>query len=145
MCAFAERTALDSSPASRKFKNLGRTTYPLFFITTTTLATCGLGSGAFPTPGINDVYGHIIYFVLRPLGADDVPIRPDELDRHRYTHCFKGPCCLCTYIRGDELFCEAKIGLAQTVDQPATAHCLGRYVAICPTQECGYFGMSRHL
>ena len=24
--------------------------------------------------------------------------------------------------------------------QPGTAQCLGQYVAVCATQECGYFG-----
>ena len=73
--------------------------------------------------------------------VDGIPVRPDELDRHRYKYYFKGPCCLCSYIQNADVLSEAKIGLAQTVVQPATAKCLGRYVAICATQECDYFGM----
>ncbi|KAJ3519813.1 hypothetical protein NMY22_g13031 [Coprinellus aureogranulatus] len=69
---------------------------------------------------------------------DGIAVRPDELDRYRYTHYFKGPCCPCTMVH-DSPFTESKIGLAQIVMQPATAQCLGQYVAICSMQECGYF------
>lgn len=76
---------------------------------------------------------------LRP-EQDGVPVPPDQLDRYRYTHYFKGPSCVCAFIKGDGSVTEAKMGLAQLVRQPPNADCIGRYVAICATQECGYFG-----
>lgn len=60
--------------------------------------------------------------------------------RHRYTHFFKGPCCLCSFENGPSSFTESKIGLVQTVTQPGAAQCVGRYVAMCATQGCSYFG-----
>ncbi|KAJ3534491.1 hypothetical protein NMY22_g6901 [Coprinellus aureogranulatus] len=71
---------------------------------------------------------------------DGVPVRPDALDGHRYTHYFKGPCCPCAFQDdGPSSFHEAKIGLVQMVTQPGTAQCLGQYVALCAQQQCGYF------
>ncbi|KAJ3528942.1 hypothetical protein NMY22_g9200 [Coprinellus aureogranulatus] len=67
-----------------------------------------------------------------------IPIRPDELDRHRHSHYFKMPCCPCTFVNRSP-FTETKVGLAQIVLQPGTGHCIGQYVAICSTQQCGYF------
>ncbi|KAJ3502536.1 hypothetical protein NMY22_g18551 [Coprinellus aureogranulatus] len=81
------------------------------------------------------------YADMRPWfwpAENGVPIRPDELDRHRYTHYFKMPCCPCTYVNRSP-FTETKIGLAQFVVQPGTGHCIGQYVAICATQQCRYF------
>ena len=77
--------------------------------------------------------------IARP-SKDGVPVRPDKLDHHRYTHFFKGPCCLCSYKNGPTNFSEAKMGLSQTIFQPGTARCVGEYIAICATQECDYFG-----
>ncbi|KAJ3517091.1 hypothetical protein NMY22_g14041 [Coprinellus aureogranulatus] len=71
-----------------------------------------------------------------------IPVRPDALDRYRYTHYFKGPSCPCPFKEEHTSFHEAKIGLAQTVTQPASPQCLGQYVAVCAQQQCGYFGTS---
>lgn len=76
--------------------------------------------------------------LCRPLEGG-VPVGPDQLDRHRYTHYFKGPQCLCAFKNGTTGFNEAKIGLVQAI-QPGAANCLGQYVAACATQQCGYFG-----
>ncbi|KAJ3531239.1 hypothetical protein NMY22_g8243 [Coprinellus aureogranulatus] len=67
-----------------------------------------------------------------------VPVRPDRLDAHRYTHYFRGPNCPCSIKNGPSSFNEAKIGLAQTV-LPGSSSCLGQYVAVCATQQCRYF------
>ncbi|TEB31010.1 hypothetical protein FA13DRAFT_1791738 [Coprinellus micaceus] len=79
---------------------------------------------------------------LRPWAwpsVSGVPVRPDELDWHRYTHYFKAPCCLFLFEDGLSSFTETKIGLVQTVTQPETAQCIGQYIAMCATQQCGYF------
>ncbi|KAJ3504873.1 hypothetical protein NMY22_g17774 [Coprinellus aureogranulatus] len=87
------------------------------------------------------------YADMRPWfwpAENGVPIRPDELDRHRYTHYFKMPCCPCTYVNRSP-FTETKVGLAQVVVQPGTGHCIGQYVAICSTQQCRYFASEASL
>ena len=81
------------------------------------------------------------YSGFRP-SEGGVPVQPDELDRHRYTHCFKAPSCLCAFENGPSSFSEAKIGLAQIVLQPGTSRYHGEYIAICATQQCGYIGDS---
>ncbi|KAJ3512235.1 hypothetical protein NMY22_g15392 [Coprinellus aureogranulatus] len=68
-----------------------------------------------------------------------IPVRPDQLDRHRYTHYFRAPNCPCSFKNGPSSFNEAKIGLAQVV-RPGSPLCLGQYVAACATQQCNYFG-----
>ncbi|KAJ3523299.1 hypothetical protein NMY22_g11501 [Coprinellus aureogranulatus] len=78
---------------------------------------------------------------LRPWAwpsVNGIPVRPNDLDKHRHTHYFKGPTCPCSFKNGPSSFTEAKIGLAQTVMQPANAQCLGQYVAVCALQHCGY-------
>ncbi|TEB18470.1 hypothetical protein FA13DRAFT_1719867 [Coprinellus micaceus] len=68
-----------------------------------------------------------------------VPIPPNKLDQYRYTHYFKGPCCVCAFVKDDCAFSEAKMGLIQLIRQSADANCLGQYAAICAKQECDYF------
>ncbi|KAJ3534279.1 hypothetical protein NMY22_g6996 [Coprinellus aureogranulatus] len=66
-------------------------------------------------------------------------VPPDALDGYRYTHHFKGPCCLCAFLDVSE-FTEAKMGLLQTVGlNGSLVGNLGQYAAVCAKQRCGYF------
>ncbi|KAJ3500390.1 hypothetical protein NMY22_g19276 [Coprinellus aureogranulatus] len=69
---------------------------------------------------------------------EGVKVSPNMLDQHRRTHFFLGPSCPCALLDGKS-YSESKIGLVQQVSQPATAECLGHYVAMCAEQRCGYF------
>ncbi|KAJ3507985.1 hypothetical protein NMY22_g16757 [Coprinellus aureogranulatus] len=62
-----------------------------------------------------------------------VPVRPDELDGHRYTHYFRAPHCPCSFMTDLSSFQEAKIGLAQVVMEPVNAQCLGHHSDPCST------------
>ncbi|KAF6741165.1 hypothetical protein DFP72DRAFT_1084752 [Ephemerocybe angulata] len=73
-----------------------------------------------------------------PLLADGSRSTPDNLDSHRLTHYYKGPCCFCAYVEASE-YTEAKIGLLQEILSAGHPEYVGNYAAICATQTCGYF------
>ncbi|KAJ3523081.1 hypothetical protein NMY22_g11606 [Coprinellus aureogranulatus] len=67
-----------------------------------------------------------------------IPVRPEALEKHRSTHCFKAPCCPCSYARAVP-YTEVVIGLAQTICLDVPVDCLGQFVAVCATHTCSYF------
>lgn len=76
----------------------------------------------------------------RPSDKKNNRYKPSALDMLRLTHFFLGPCCYCAWLDGKK-YTEAKIGLALAVTKTSDDDCLGQYIAICPEQKCGYFGM----
>jgi hypothetical protein len=82
----------------------------------------------------------IIATVSRPTDEEGKRVTPSDLQDHRITHAFKGPCCLCA--------APGNIGIEYSesaIYEAALGEYLGEYVAGCATGRCGYlseFGLS---
>ncbi|KAJ3505634.1 hypothetical protein NMY22_g17511 [Coprinellus aureogranulatus] len=68
-------------------------------------------------------------------------VAPSDLEGHRRTHHFRGPCCLCALLDGEE-YTESQISIVEVLskDEDRNRHCVinGEFVAQCARQRCGY-------
>jgi len=72
----------------------------------------------------------------RPLDRNGALLKPSDLNIHRDSHVFFGPCCLCPLVENDARnIVEAMMVMDNPKNRP-----VGEYVAKCARQKCGYFG-----
>jgi hypothetical protein len=72
--------------------------------------------------------------LVRPTNERGERVTPSDLEGHRVSHRFRGPCCLCPMLRGDDDFTEAALVLV------TRGRLSGEYIAKCARNICGYFG-----
>jgi hypothetical protein len=103
----------------------------LYSITTTAKTTSLSGTGESQFDGVrkNDKRNH------RPTNERGERVVPSDLDSHRLSHRFRGPCCLCPIDPvHNSTFIEAAIYAAPT------GRYVGEYIARCAERECDYLG-----
>jgi hypothetical protein len=80
----------------------------------------------------------LINWWFRPVNDNEQRIQPSDLEDHRRSHQFLGPCCICPATDEHQPeFVEATIRVMRT------GHFAGKYVASCASDACGYLG-ERH-
>ena len=70
-----------------------------------------------------------------------VRVAPSQLEAHRRSHEFQGPCCLCAFLDRRQ-YTEAEIGIVEIAggnDGEKRTVLEGEYVAICAKRRCGFF------
>ena len=73
----------------------------------------------------------------RPVNDVGERVTPSDLDNHRLSHRFLGPCCICPAINNEHVaFTETAITVV------LFGRRAGQYVARCATGGCGYLGES---
>lgn len=83
----------------------------------------------------NNLCFQYLHISRRPV-RDTERVVPSELEEHRKSHQFLGPCCLCPLFepQGRPIFTEAAIFIA------TSGPFAGEYIAKCAKGDCGYLG-----
>jgi hypothetical protein len=71
----------------------------------------------------------------RPVNDAGERVTPSDLEAHRLSHRFLGPCCICAASEEQLIFTESAIVLV------LSGRRAGQYVARCAQGKCGYYGV----
>lgn len=72
--------------------------------------------------------------VNRPKDRSGALVTPEKLREHRTSYNFLGPCCFCPALRGKNSTDFVEAAMFDRGDD--------EFVAMCPTDNCGYIGTS---
>ena len=72
--------------------------------------------------------------LIRPTNERGERVAPSDLEQHWISHRFRGPCCLCPMVHGEDDITEAALVLV------THGRLSGEYIAKCARNLCGYFG-----
>lgn len=73
-----------------------------------------------------------LFHFHRPVNEERNRVAPDDLQDHRKSHKFRGPCCLCPTDSIDAVYTESAIFMA------TGGVFSGKHLAACSTGQCGY-------